>query len=66
MLDEYSARRRIGIACSLLHRSNLSMDEVAQQTGFCDRYHFSKVFKQIRGVSPGTFRDAHDGMLFRA
>lgn len=64
--QQWHSRQRIGIACSLLHRTRLSMEDVAQQTGFCDRYHFSKVFKQIRGVSPGTFRDTHDGMLFRA
>jgi len=63
--QQWHVQRRIGIACSLLHRSGLSIDEIAQQTGFCDRYYFSKVFKQYRQVAPGRFRDTHDAMLFR-
>lgn len=64
--QEWHCRRRIAVASSLLHRSNLTMDEIAQQTGFCDRYYFSKVFKQYRQVPPAAYRDTHDGMLFRA
>ncbi len=64
--QQWHCRRRIEVACSLLHRSNLTIDEIAQQTGFCDRYYFSKVFKQYRQVAPGAFRDTHDGMLFRS
>jgi len=64
--QQWHCRRRIGVASSLLHRSSLSIDEIAQQTGFCDRYYFSKVFKQYRQVAPGAFRDTHDGLLFRS
>jgi AraC-like DNA-binding protein len=64
--QQWHCRRRIEVACSLLHRSSLSIEQIAQQTGFCDRYHFSKVFKQYRQVAPGVFRDTHDGMLFRS
>jgi AraC-like DNA-binding protein len=39
-------------------------DEVAQEPGFCGRYYFPNVFKPVRGISPGTFRDAHDGLIF--
>lgn len=64
--QQWHCRRRIAVASSLLHRSTLTIDEIAQQTGFCDRYYFSKVFKQYRQVAPGAFRDTHDGMLFRS
>ena len=51
------ARRwRIEEACDLLHFSPLSLEEIAEKTGFADRYHFSRVFRQFMGVAPATFR----------
>lgn len=32
------------------------IEEIAEMTGFTDRYHFSRVFKQERGKSPGAYR----------
>ena len=52
----YSRTRRIEEACMLLHYSQLDIKSIAERTGFCDRYHFSKVFKDLRGVSPAEFR----------
>ncbi len=51
------ARRwRIEEACDLLHFSSLSLEEIAERTGFADRYHFSRVFRQLLGNSPAAFR----------
>lgn len=36
----------------------LSIAEIARRCGFSDGSHFSRVFKQVRGVSPKTFRAA--------
>jgi AraC-like DNA-binding protein len=47
---------RIERACLLLHGSTAGIKEIAEQTGFCDRYHFSRVFKRLRGVGPAEFR----------
>lgn len=57
--------KRIDRACLLLHFSRLSLAQIAEAAGFCDRYYFSRQFRQMRGVSPATFRRqaAPAGML---
>ncbi|MCQ2378344.1 MAG: helix-turn-helix domain-containing protein [Victivallaceae bacterium] len=52
----YLQRKRIERACELLHDKNKSIDEIAAETGFCDRYHFSKVFARILAMPPARFR----------
>jgi AraC-like DNA-binding protein len=52
----YSRIRRIEKACILLHYSDLDIKEIASETGFCDRFHFSRVFKKMRKVGPSEFR----------
>lgn len=53
---EYLNRRRISTAKLLLLNSNLSIEEIAVQTGFSDRNYFSKYFKKKVGKSPSQFR----------
>ena len=48
--------KRIELACQLLHDKSLSIDDIAKHLGFCDRYHFSRVFKQIQDCAPGQFQ----------
>jgi len=48
--------RRIDHACLLLQGSSMGVKEVAAKCGFCDRYHFSRVFKRLRGMGPAEFR----------
>lgn len=48
--------KRIERACLLLHFSNLSIAQIAEATGFCDRYYFSRQFLRMRGISPAAFR----------
>jgi AraC-like DNA-binding protein len=52
----YSRTRRIEKACILLHYSDFDIKQIAAETGFCDRFHFSRVFKNLRGVGPSEFR----------
>jgi len=52
----YSRRRRIERACELLNLTDLSLEEIAERTGFADRYHFSRVFAKTLLTSPAAFR----------
>jgi DNA-binding LacI/PurR family transcriptional regulator/AraC-like DNA-binding protein/signal transduction histidine kinase len=53
---DYLNRQRIYIATNLLRQSGLTINEVASQTGFQDQAYFCRVFKKIKGFSPGTVR----------
>ena len=54
--QRYHLKQRIERACLMLHFSPASIDQIAERTGFCDRFHFSRVFKRISGSSPAAFR----------
>jgi AraC-like DNA-binding protein len=58
-LQEYIQRRRIEKASVSLHHSKNSIDVIAATYGFCDRYHFSKIFKKVMKVSPGKYKQKH-------
>lgn len=48
---------KIQRACQLLQNRNQTIKAISYSLGFFDQYHFSKVFKQIMGVSPKNFRN---------
>lgn len=52
----YYRSLRLNQACAMLQNSRKSIDEIAGACGFCDRYHFSRAFKQARGLGPAAFR----------
>lgn len=52
----YLKRQRVNVACQMLHCTETSIDDIARITGFLDRYHFSRIFKQFTGQSPAKFR----------
>jgi AraC-like DNA-binding protein len=54
--QQYGLQLRIGHGCRLLAEGTRPIDQIAVDTGFCDRFHFSKAFKRVMGVSPATFR----------
>ncbi len=54
--QSFVRKKRIDQACVLLHHYDYSIDEIAYETGFADRHHFSKVFKQITRLSPAMYR----------
>lgn len=43
---------------TLLCETNLSMEQIAEATGFSDRYAMGKFFKRQEGTPPGNFRKA--------
>ena len=47
---------RVEHACSLLDETNLSVYEIAFQSGFNDQSYFNKVFKKYRGRTPSEYR----------
>jgi AraC family transcriptional regulator, melibiose operon regulatory protein len=47
---------RIDKAAFLLTTTGMSVVDVAMSTGFANRQHFSRVFKQYSGLSPREFR----------
>lgn len=55
--QEYLKNLRMEKAAFLLHSSEESIQEIAQQSGYEDSLSFSKAFKQKHGVSPSVFRD---------
>ena len=59
----YLSNLRVGYAKMLLRasRRNISIKEVSQRSGFRDPYYFSRVFRQIEGVSPSEYVDRLEG-----
>jgi len=55
---ECAGLARLERAASLLVRSNLSVKEIADATGFGSPYHFSNKFHGIYGVPPREYRKA--------
>ena len=50
---DYLNRYRIYLASELLRQEAMSVNEVASRTGFQDQAYFCRVFKKIKGVTPG-------------
>lgn len=53
---QFQKRRRIERACAAIYQNAASFKQLAEQLGFCDVYHFSRVFRQIMGEPPSSFR----------
>ncbi len=54
--QRFARRKRIEAACEMLHFTNLSISEIAEKTGFADRYHFSRIFARTLRIPPAMFR----------
>ncbi len=54
--QEYIRKMRIGKASNLLDHSTLTIDEISELCGFSDRFHFSKVFKTVKGIPPAEYK----------
>ena len=53
----YTRNLRLEKARYLLMFSALKISEIADHTGFADRYHFSKAFKACFNITPAAFRE---------
>lgn len=54
--SKYITSKRMQFARELLKDSRLSIDSIAQQTGYHDYFYFTKVFKETHGISPSKYR----------
>ncbi|MBL4701691.1 MAG: helix-turn-helix transcriptional regulator [Phycisphaeraceae bacterium] len=52
----YIRERRIAKAAKLLRFSDASVEQIAQQCGFTDRFHFSRVLANLTGTPPVAYR----------
>jgi AraC-like DNA-binding protein len=56
---DYINNRRIEAAQRLLEETDLSINDVAEQTGFSTAAHFRRVFRDLLGVGPHQYRKDH-------
>lgn len=54
-LSVVASAHRTGYELLLLY-SAMPMEDIAEATGFADRYHFSRVFWQVMHFTPAAFR----------
>ena len=54
---DYLNRYRVQLATEMLTQTGSTINEVASATGFQDQAYFCRVFKKIKGVSPGQVRN---------
>ncbi len=52
---------RVQQAKKLMEDPALRISEIAEQVGYADTAHFSRVFKKLEGVSAGEWRNLHCG-----
>ena len=50
---------RVDLACDLLRDSERPLAEIADVCGFCDQSYFTRVFQDVKGLTPRQFRDAN-------
>src|ERR1700752_1474778 len=55
-IGEYVHKLRVAYACKLLELPECDLANVALSAGFADQSHFTKVFKNLTGMTPGVFR----------
>lgn len=53
--NEYLIKYRINLACEMLKERKINISETAYSVGFTDPLYFSRVFKNIKGVSPSKY-----------
>ena len=57
-LRDYRNRMRVGEAARRLAQGERDLTRLALELGFWDHSHFTRVFRNVSGVSPSRFREA--------
>jgi AraC-like DNA-binding protein len=52
----YLTKIRIENACNMLYHSDTDVSRIAEESGYSDRYYFSKMFRKEMGISPVRYR----------
>jgi AraC-like DNA-binding protein len=55
---ELLRQSRIDLACELLRNPDLTLAGIAAACGFCDQSYFTRVFQELKQMTPGQFREA--------
>lgn len=58
-IAQYILQKRVQRACSLLSSTKMPISDVSDMVGFSEYSYFSKVFKQMVGLSAKAYRKAH-------
>lgn len=56
---QYGLQIRLAAAAQALAKSHISIDEIAEQNGFTDRFHLSRHFSKHFGLPPAAYRHLH-------
>jgi AraC-like DNA-binding protein len=55
-LHTFIQNRKIAKACELFEHTSQTIEDVSFNLGFSDRYHFSRVFKSVTGLTPASYK----------
>lgn len=58
-ISNYIREQRLRMACSLLRDTNLSIEMIANQSGFGEAHYFRRCFKKSKGSNPSAWRSMH-------
>jgi len=48
---------RVDLACDRLRTTEESLAQIADTCGFCEQSYFTRVFQDVKGVTPKQFRE---------
>lgn len=55
-LSEYINMKRIDMSCDFLIKTDLSIEAIAQKTGFSSASYYTKTFKRLKNMTPLKYR----------
>lgn len=58
-LGQYIDEQQMIKAQQLLCLTNMSLETISRELGFCDQFYFSRRFKQFNGIAPLQYRKKH-------
>ena len=60
----YMIHLRLEKAKKLLCETDMTIAEVAQESGFCDQSYMSRLFRKYEKITPSQFRNAYYGQKY--